>query len=57
MLGVVKDAYELVERGLLNPDQFRAFSADNCIRLHGQMNPRFFDNTVVEQYARDVLAR
>ncbi|HUP76614.1 MAG TPA: hypothetical protein VM282_26505 [Acidimicrobiales bacterium] len=55
MLGVVKDAYKLVERGALTPDQFRAFSADNCIRLHGQMNPRFFENTVVEKYARSVL--
>ena len=57
MLGVVRDAYALVEHNMLSHDQFRAFSADNCIRLHGQMNPRFFDNTVVEQYARDVLVR
>jgi hypothetical protein len=42
---------------LISPAQFRAFSADNCIRLHGQMNPRFFDGTVVESYATTVLGR
>lgn len=56
MLGVVRDAFKLVERGLLDRAQFRDFAADNCIRLHGQMNPRFFDGTVVEDYARRVLS-
>jgi predicted TIM-barrel fold metal-dependent hydrolase len=53
--GILQEAYELVEDGLIGPEQFRAFSADNCIRLHGQMNPRFFAGTVVERYAATVL--
>lgn len=57
MLAVVREAHELVDDGLIDADQFRAFSADNCIRLHGQMNPRFFDGTVVERYAANVLGR
>jgi predicted TIM-barrel fold metal-dependent hydrolase len=52
---VLGEAYELVERGLLTTEQFKAFACDNCIRLHGSMNPRFFDGTRVEAYARAVL--
>ena len=50
-------AFELVEHGLLTPAQFRAFSCDNAIRLHGGMNPHFFDGTRVEAYARALLTR
>ena len=57
MLGVLREAHELVDDRLITPGQFRAFAADNCIRLHGQMNPRFFDGTVVERYAAGVLGR
>jgi predicted TIM-barrel fold metal-dependent hydrolase len=57
MDGVLPEAYELVERGQLDAAEFRAFTCDNAIRLHGGMNPRFFDGTVVEAYARDLLAR
>ncbi|HZQ56521.1 MAG TPA: amidohydrolase family protein [Acidimicrobiales bacterium] len=52
---VLGEAYELVERGLLTLEQFREFACDNCIRLHGSMNPRFFDGTRVEGYARALL--
>ena len=54
---VMPEAYELVEDGLLDAEQFRAFACDNVIRLHGGMNPHFFDGTRVEAYARDLLAR
>jgi hypothetical protein len=57
MDGVLPEAYELVERGQLDAAEFRAFTCDNAIRLHGGMNPRFFEGTVVEAYARDLLAR
>jgi hypothetical protein len=57
MRDVLPEAYELVEHHLLSLAQFRAFSCDNAIRLHGGMNPRFFDGTRVETYARDLLAR
>ena len=56
MTAVVREAFELVESGRMTADQFRAFSADNCIRLHGQMNPQFFAGTIVEDYAAKVLA-
>lgn len=52
---VVPEAWELVEHGKLTRDQFRAFACDNVIRLHGGMNPSFFDGTRVETYARSVL--
>jgi predicted TIM-barrel fold metal-dependent hydrolase len=53
---VMPEAYELVEDGRLDAEQFRAFACDNVIRLHGGMNPRFFDGTRVEAYARELLA-
>jgi len=45
---VVAEAWELVEDGLLSAEDFRAFSFENVVRLHTQMNPRFFEGTVVE---------
>jgi len=57
MRDVLPEAYELVEHQQLSLAQFREFSCDNVIRLHGGMNPHFFDGTRVEVYARDLLAR
>lgn len=56
MRGVLPEAYEMVEKGQLSADQFRAFACENAIRLHGGMNPAFFDGTAVESYARHILA-
>ena len=56
MDGVLHEAWELVEHGLLDAEQFRRFGCDNAIQLHGSMNPTFFDGTRVEQYARQLLA-
>jgi hypothetical protein len=52
---VVPEAWELVENGILDRDQFRAFTCDNAIRLHGRANPEFFVGTPVERYAREVI--
>jgi hypothetical protein len=52
---VMPEAHELVDNGRLTSEQFRAFACDNVIRLHGRMNPRFFDGTRVEAYARALL--
>jgi hypothetical protein len=52
---VLPEAWELVEDGALTRAQFRAFACDNAIRLHGGMNPAFFDGTPVAAYARGVL--
>ena len=52
---VLSEAYEFVERGRLTAEDFREFTCDNAIRLHGGMNPHFFDGTTVEAYARKLL--
>jgi hypothetical protein len=56
MREVVPEAHELVDRGLLSAEDFRAFACDNVIRLHGGMDPRFFEGTAVAAHARAVLA-
>lgn len=49
---VLAEAWELVERGLVTPDDFRAFTFDNPVRLWGGTNPDFFAGTVVEEALR-----
>jgi predicted TIM-barrel fold metal-dependent hydrolase len=53
---VVAEAWESVERGLLNADDFRDMTFTNAVRLHGGMNPDFFTGTRVEAEAAAVLA-
>jgi predicted TIM-barrel fold metal-dependent hydrolase len=48
MTKVMEEAYELVEDGLLDAEQFRAFTFVNPVLLHAEMNPNFFAGTVVE---------
>jgi hypothetical protein len=45
---VIPEAWELVDEGLLTPEDFRAFTFENVTRLHTQMNPDFFKGTSVE---------
>lgn len=52
---VLHEAYEPVEDGLIGPDEFRNFAFANGVRLHGGMNPDFFDGTAIEGAARAVL--
>ena len=52
MREVVEEAYELVERGVLSKDDFRAFTFENPVRFWTAMNPGFFDGTSVESQAR-----
>jgi hypothetical protein len=49
----VEEAFELVERELIGPREFRELMFLNPLRLHAGMNPHFFDGTVVEAAARD----
>ena len=56
MSEVMVEAYELVERGVLDADQFRAFTFENAVRMHGGANPDFFVGTPVEAAAAEVLA-
>ena len=57
MTEVVPEAYELVEHGLLNDDDFRDFVFANAVRFWGELNPDFFKGTVVEKQAAEVLAQ
>lgn len=52
---VLPEAYEAVDEGRMDPDQFEAFVFANAVRLHGGVNPSFFDGTVCEKQARAVL--
>lgn len=55
MEDVLPEAYEAVDEGRMDPDQFEAFVFSNAVRLHGGVNPSFFDGTVCEKEARAVL--
>jgi len=51
----VVEAHELVERGVIGPDDFRDLTFVNPVRLHAGPNPDFFTGTVCESAARTVL--
>src|SRR5262245_35047940 len=51
------EAYELVEEGHINEENFRDFVFANSVRLWGKQNPNFFDGTVVAKEAKAVLAQ
>jgi predicted TIM-barrel fold metal-dependent hydrolase len=57
MAEVVPEAYELVEHGLIDDDDFRDFMFANAVRFWGEVNPDFFKGTVVEKAAASVLAQ
>ena len=52
----IAEAFELVERGLLSPGEFRELTLVNPVRLHAGVNPGFFEGTRCEQAAAEVLA-
>ena len=52
--GVLCEAYELVEDGLVAEDDFRDFMFTNPARLYTQSNPDFFKGTVCEQAVADL---
>jgi hypothetical protein len=56
MAAVVPEAYELVEDGLIDDDDFRDFMFANAVRFWGEVNPDFFAGTAVEKEAARVLA-
>jgi predicted TIM-barrel fold metal-dependent hydrolase len=45
----VEEAWELVEHGRVTRQDFREFTFVNPVKLHAGMNPKFFEDTVVEQ--------
>jgi len=48
-------SHGLLRSGLLSSEEFREFTADNAIRLHGTLNRSFWQGTVVQRYATEVL--
>ncbi|HEX9809813.1 MAG TPA: amidohydrolase family protein [Alphaproteobacteria bacterium] len=57
MRDTLAEAHELVEKGLIDDDDFRAFTFTNMVRLHAGVNPDFFKGTAVEDAAAGELAR
>jgi predicted TIM-barrel fold metal-dependent hydrolase len=55
MRGVLEEAHELVDRGLMNPADFRRFAFENPVRMLGGMNKDFFKGTKVEAQAKIIL--
>jgi predicted TIM-barrel fold metal-dependent hydrolase len=56
MAAVLGEAWELVERGLIAPEDFRAFVFDHPLELWTAANPAFFEGTRVEKAAREWLS-
>jgi predicted TIM-barrel fold metal-dependent hydrolase len=52
---VLPEAYEMVEEGMLDEQDFREFTFTNAARLHTRTNPDFFKGTVVEQAVAEEL--
>ncbi|MEZ7979792.1 MAG: amidohydrolase family protein [Myxococcota bacterium] len=56
MNGVLAEAFELIEDGHLDAEQFRAFTFENAVRFYACLDPSFFEGTAVEAEAAAVLA-
>ncbi|MDA8045170.1 MAG: amidohydrolase family protein [Actinomycetota bacterium] len=56
MSGVLPEAYEAVDEGRMDPGQMEQFVFSNAVRLHGGLNPSFFEGTPCEKEAAEVLA-
>lgn len=52
---VVEEAYELVEDGLINEDNFRDFVFANPIKMFGGLNKDFFKGTILEDQVRSEI--
>jgi predicted TIM-barrel fold metal-dependent hydrolase len=52
MADVVRESHELVDDGILTPEQWRAAVCDNAIDMYERVNPEFFVGTTVEAYAK-----
>ena len=55
MARVMEETCELVEEGILSPEDFRKFTFSNVARMYTSMNPDFFKGTAVESaVAREI---
>jgi hypothetical protein len=41
----------------MTEEDYREFAFTNAVRLHGGMNPDFFEGTIIEEQARETLLR
>ncbi len=57
MRDTLAEAYELVEKKLIDREDFRDFTFANMVRLHGGVNPDFFKGTAVADAAAKEIAR
>ena len=57
MADVLHEAWELVDHGLIDEDDFRDFTFTNPVRFFTDVNPGFFDGTVVADAVRAMPAR
>jgi hypothetical protein len=55
MTEVLEEAYELVERELLDERDFEEFVFKNPALLHAKMNPDFFKGTIIEDDVSQLL--
>jgi hypothetical protein len=55
MLRVLPAAWSMVEKGQMTEAEFGDYCFRNVVRLHGTMNPAFFEGTTVETAARQTL--
>lgn len=51
------EAYELVEDGILTPEQFEEFACTNAVRYYGGTDSAFFAGTAVEADVKRIQAR
>jgi predicted TIM-barrel fold metal-dependent hydrolase len=51
----LEEAHELVEKGILGPDEFKEFVFTNPVRFYGSLNPDFFRGTSIESDVAAVL--
>jgi len=54
---ILPEAHGLVERGLLDTEDFRDFTFTNAVRFYTSVNPDFFRGTRIESEAAAVVAR
>ena len=56
MEGILPEAFELVEDGLLEAGEFRDFVFENPVHFYTRLNPDFFAGTRVEAAARELVS-
>lgn len=56
MTEVLHEAWEMVEHGHIDDDDFRLFVYENTAEMHHAMNPNFFKGTAVEKDVEKLMA-